>query len=245
MWIPTARGPRLAAEQWPGRGDAMIVMAHGFCSDRHSRGRFDRLATDFSTLGYDVLTFDFSGCGESDDDVITAEHEVEDLRAVIDFVRGQGYRRVALHGHSLGGSICLQAYDDGIETMLLTGTATDAMHYDWTDFYGAERMAELNETGQLRDGRHVITWETLRAFDQRDQATLLASIKCPVLLVHGGNPDDGEEQELLSRSRKGIALLPPESRLEVIDGAGHSLKNHMTELSALARGWYAKHLPLR
>jgi pimeloyl-ACP methyl ester carboxylesterase len=242
VWISTTRGPRLAAELQRCTVDAIIVMAHGFCSDRRSRGRFDRLTADFVARGWSVLAFDFSGCGQSDDDVVTAAGEVEDLRAVLAFVRAEGYTRTALYGHSLGASICLQAYDDSIRTMVLTGAATDAMHYDWSAYYSAEQLDELETTGFMRDGRHVLSRQTLAEFGQRDQKASLSRIKCPVLLVHGGSADDAEEQELLKRSREGFSLLPAGSRLAVVEGSGHGFEQHMAEVSALACGWYAEHL---
>jgi pimeloyl-ACP methyl ester carboxylesterase len=235
----------LAAELRRARGEAIIVMAHGFCSNRHSLGRFDELAGRFQGLGYDVLAFDFSGCGESDPDVLTAVHETEDLKAVIAYVREElGFQRVALHGHSLGGAICLMAYDEGIETMVLTGTPTDAMHYDWLDHYGERRLEQLRATGTLKIGPWVLNQQSLLDFEQFDQTTLLSPVKCPVLLVHGGSSDDWEEQELLARSRRGINVLPAGSRLEIVDGAGHSFQHHMPELGALACGWYRERLPL-
>jgi pimeloyl-ACP methyl ester carboxylesterase len=215
-------------------------MAHGFCSDRHSRGRFDRLARDFAAVGLSVVTFDFSGCGESDDDVITLAHEVEDLRAVIGFVREEGATEIALHGHSLGGSVCLSAYDEGITTIVTTGGATGAMHYDWAGIYTAEQLREIAETGVTRDGRHVISQQTLDDFAERDQHSLLEPIKTPILLIHGDN--DPEERQLLALSQQ--ATLPAGSRLEIVKGAGHSFEGHMDQVSALALEWYATHLRL-
>lgn len=244
MRILTPRGIGLAAELRRGRGEAIIILAHGFCSDRHWLGKFDRLAADFNALGYDVLAFDFSGCGESDKDVITVENEVEDLRAVIAHVRDLGYQRIGLHGHSLGGTICLLAYEAGVETMVLTGTPTDAMEYDWDEYYGTRRMTQLRETGTLRVGPWELNEQSLRDFAEFDQQAMLGAVKCPVLLVHGGSPDDWEERELLKRSRQGLSLLPPDSRVEVVDGAGHSFQKHMADVSALACGWYAERLPL-
>ncbi|GAB3907884.1 hypothetical protein GCM10029964_106780 [Kibdelosporangium lantanae] len=215
-------------------------MAHGFCSDRHSRGRFDRLARDFTGIGLSVVTFDFSGCGESDDDVITLAHEVEDLRAVIAYVRAEGATDIALHGHSLGGSVCLSAYDEGITTIVTTGGATGAMHYDWTQIYTVEQLQEITRSGFTQDGRHVISQQTLDDFAQRDQHALLDPVKAPILLIHGDS--DPEERQLLALSRQ--ATLPPGSRLEVVEGAGHSFDGHMDEVSALALDWYATHLRL-
>jgi pimeloyl-ACP methyl ester carboxylesterase len=243
MWIRTPRGVRLAAEVRRGRGEAIIVMAHGFCDNRHSFGRFDRLAEAFNQRGYDVLTFDFSGCGESDPDVVHVRNEVEDLKAVLGWAKDR-YPRTATYGHSLGGTISLLAYDGSPETMVLTGTPTGAMHYDWVAYYGPRRLTELNDTGILRIGPWTLSHQSLKDFEEFDQEALLSPVKCPVLVVHGGSGNDWEEQELLKISRKGIDLLPAESRLEIVEGAGHSFKDHIPEVGGLALDWYGEHLPL-
>jgi pimeloyl-ACP methyl ester carboxylesterase len=243
MWIRTPRGPRLAAELRQGLGEAVVVMAHGFCDNRHSFGRFDRLADGFNARGYDVLTFDFSGCGQSDPDVVCVRNEVEDLTAVLDWVKDR-YPRIGMYGHSLGGTISLMAYDGAPETIILTGTPTDAMHYDWLAYYGPRRLKEIQETGILKIGPWTLSRESLTDFEEFDQVALLGPIKCPVLVVHGGHGNDWEEQQLLALSRKGIGLLPPESRLEVVEGAGHSFKDHIPQVLAMACKWYAKHMPL-
>lgn len=241
MWIRTPRGQGLAAELRKAGGEAIVVMAHGFCDNRHSFGRFDRLADGFTEAGYDVLTFDFSGCGQSEPDVITVANEVEDLTAVLDHVKELGYQRIGMYGHSLGGTICLKAYDGTPETIVLTGTPTDAIHYDWLKYYGQKRYQRLKDDGVLRIGQWTITNQSLRDFEEFDQQALLAHVKCPVLLVHG---DDWEERSLARYSQKGIALLPAGSRLEIVEGAAHSFKNHVARLLELAVDWYAEHLPL-
>jgi alpha/beta superfamily hydrolase len=63
-------------------------------SSKYSKGRFERLATAFNKSGYSALLFDFSGCGESDDDILTVEKEVDDLKHAIEFVKSKGYKKL-------------------------------------------------------------------------------------------------------------------------------------------------------
>ena len=58
-------------------------MAHGFINDKSSNGRFDSLAKALNKMGYDSLAIDFSGSGESDDDALTAENQISDMRYAI------------------------------------------------------------------------------------------------------------------------------------------------------------------
>ena len=89
--------------------DAVIIMCHGFTSDRKSKGRFERLSKGFNEAGFDALAFDFSGCGESSGEKLTMENETDDLSSAIKFVKSLGYKKIALYGHSLGSLICFES----------------------------------------------------------------------------------------------------------------------------------------
>lgn len=222
------------------------MFAHGFTSDRHSRGRFSRIAQGLASVGYTALTFDFAGCGDSGDSVLTLEGQVSDLRAAIRFLRERGYRVSALHGHSLGSLICLHCADEQPTTMILTGAGTDAMYYDWSQLYDDERLNHLKRTGILPapvDAEHpsrttvLVSDSMLKAFSQVDQEQLLRPVTCPVLLVHGDDTTDKEEQQLLSHSRRALHFLPRGSRLHLLSGVGHSLLGKMEELVEVEITW--------
>ena len=57
-----SRGLTLVGNLHPPPAQSIIIMCHGFTSDKSSRGRFDRLGQTFAAHGYGVLAFDFSGC---------------------------------------------------------------------------------------------------------------------------------------------------------------------------------------
>ena len=60
-------------------------------------------------LGVDLLSFDFSGCGNSDGDWVTLGHkETDDLNAVIQYLVTRGKTsKIALWGRSMGGATAL------------------------------------------------------------------------------------------------------------------------------------------
>ncbi|TLS36846.1 alpha/beta hydrolase [Pseudalkalibacillus caeni] len=244
------RGKILKGILYPAPSKSSIIMAHGFTSDKYSRGRFPLLAEAFNKSGFNVLTFDFSGCGESDDDSINAEKEVEDLQSAINYAKSKGFRKIGLYGHSLGSLVCLKAYSGDIETMVLSGAGTGPMHYNWDEFFTMEQMNELAETSLITEKRNepyrsevVIEKQMLDDFASVNQEELLSKVKCPVLIIHGDNKNDEEELMLLENSKKGMDYLPTSSRLEVISGATHSFMGHLDELKALADTWYQKYLP--
>ncbi|SFB23710.1 MULTISPECIES: S9 family peptidase [unclassified Bacillus (in: firmicutes)] len=225
----------------------IIIMCHGFLSDKSSRGRFDRFAKKFQNLGYNVLAFDFGGCGESDDERLTLAKEIDDLKSALAYVKALGFNRIALHGHSLGTKVCLSCYDPSIVTMVLTGALTGPINYNWEEIFSEEQMLELQQKGylteHLKEGprqKVEIDKQMLLDFGSGDQKELLSRVKCPVLIVHGNG--DEEEQRLYEISKEGIKWLSDDSRLELIDGAPHSFMEHLDTLENLFIDWYKENL---
>lgn len=54
-----SRGLNLVGHLYPSTTKAIIIMCHGFMSNKYSKGRFERLATAFNKYGYSALLFDF------------------------------------------------------------------------------------------------------------------------------------------------------------------------------------------
>ncbi|MEK3808150.1 alpha/beta hydrolase [Bacillus sp. FSL H8-0547] len=210
----------------------------GFTSDKSSRGRFDRFAAVFQSLGWNVLAFDFSGCGESDDDTLTMAKEKDDLQSVIEYAKQRGFHSIVLYGHSLGSRI----YTREVKTMILTGASTGPNTYNWNDHFTAEQMRELHETGVITEHlssgprkQIIIDQQMLLDFEQGNQKELLSAVACPILIIHG-NADE-EERMLSETSKRGMKWLPEGSKLEVIDGASHSFMEHLDEVEKLAVEW--------
>jgi pimeloyl-ACP methyl ester carboxylesterase len=242
-----SRGLRLAGLLYPANSDAVIVMAHGFASDKGSSGRFDYIAQCLARAGYNAITFDFSGCGESDDDSLTIAKEVDDLEAAIAHARASGFRRLALWGNSLGCRICLQAAPPEIATMVLAGTGAGPTDWNWEEHFTPKQLRELAKTGRITEHREagprsqvVIDAQMLREFTEFDQPKILGRIKCPVLIVNG----DGDEEEVyLNKIAKGaMRYLPAGSRHEVIHGAVHGFWRHLDQVIDLAFAWLETHL---
>ncbi|MCL3860940.1 alpha/beta hydrolase [Actinotalea sp. K2] len=254
--IATPRGVHLSGTFTPPTleppSGLAVVFAHGFLGERSSRGRNDRLAAAYREAGHATLTFDFSGCGSSDDDVVTVAHEVEDLHAAIGHVVQAGFGLVVLHGHSLGSLVCLRTHSAHVVAMVLTGAITGPINHPWREVLGPDHWTELLRTGRTRvldDGptareHNVISTQTLADFSDVGQAALLGAVTCPVLLVHGGALVDGEENELLTRSRVGLPLLPEGSRLEIVRGADHALMQDTENVAQWALDWLARTLAL-
>ena len=237
----------LVGNLYPAVSESIIIMCHGFTSNKYSKGRFERLAKAFNKSGFSALAFDFRGCGESDDDSLTVDKEVDDLRSAIDFAKSKGYKKIALYGHSLGTLICLKCYTPEIITMVLSGALTDSMHYNWDEVFTKEQMQELKEKGYITESipnedreKIIIDKQMLIDFESINQRELLKNVTCPVLIIHGNN----EEEEILlcERSKRAMPLLSEDSKLEIIDGANHSFLEYYDILINLANDWFVKYL---
>lgn len=86
-------GLNLVGDLHKANSEKIIILAHGFTNNRSSQKRFDRLAESLTANQFNVLKFDFSGCGESDPAIIELEQEVEDLKSAINYVKEKGYKK--------------------------------------------------------------------------------------------------------------------------------------------------------
>lgn len=242
-----SRGLSLVGSLYSTDSKAIVIMAHGFTNNKSSQGRFGRLAESLKDLGYNVLAFDFSGCGESDPDIITASKEVDDLKSAIEFVKSKGYRKIALFGNSLGSLICLKSFRTEIVTMVLTGALTDSMKYNWDEFFSKEQLEELEQEGYLtmedeKLGTRRVGSQMLLDFEEINQKELLKDVTCPVLIIHGNSHEDQEERQLLQRSKRAMNMLSEDSKLVVIEGGKHGLKDNYDQVIDLTKDWYLKFL---
>ncbi len=234
-------GLNLVGDLHKADSDKIIILAHGFTNNRSSQKRFDRLAVSLTDNQFNVLKFDFSGCGESDPAIIELEQEVEDLKTAINYVKQKGYKKIALFGNSLGGLVCLKSYNKEIKTMVLTGPITDSMNYNWEDIYSKDKMNELDKKGYItlkskQLGARKVSKKMLDSFAEINQEKLLKNIECPVLIIHG---DQGkEEKELLKRSKKAVKLLNKNSKLEIIKGEKHGLRDNYDQVINLTNKWF-------
>lgn len=231
---------------------AVVIMSHGFTADRHERGLFDKAANAFNKNGYTVLNFDFSGSGESEGQVIKPSAEVKDLRSAVQFIKDKGFSPIALLGVSFGGYVTAKIYPSiakDIQTVILWAPVVNKKQNP-ESYFRPEQQKELADTGIMTVKDDAMARKTLYAdrefFDvwrSVEPEEILAPIKCPTLLVHG----TADELVLPEGSQKGIRYLSPESRLELVDGAGHGRRmgeEGLAQFIQVTNQWLAEHLPL-
>jgi len=248
IFIKNSRGFIIAANHWFAGSESIIIMASGFTGDKSMNGRFEKLANKFSQAGISVITFDYCGCGESDDEILTPENAVADLHSVMNYAKNRGYKNIGLYGQSYGGLVCLKGYRSDVRTMVLTGALTGSIKYNWENFYSKDQLDELSITGHMRIYKDalsprdmvIIDKSMLQDFELIDQEKMLRKVECPVLIIHGDH--DEEELNLLDISRKGIKYLPRESKIELLEGADHRFIDQLYAISDLSLKWFMGYL---
>ncbi len=106
----------------PERG---VILCHGFGGNKNIRGLV-ALAQELS-LDYTVYTFDFRGHGLSPGKSTFGYREVLDLKAVVGLARGDGNRRLAALGFSMGGVVVIRyaALYGGLDSALAVSVPAD------------------------------------------------------------------------------------------------------------------------
>lgn len=238
-----SRGLKLVANLYSVGSNKLIIIAHGFMNDKSSNGRFEDLSEFLNKVNYDTLAIDFSGCGESDDEAITSKNQADDLNSAIEFALSEGYEHIGLFGNSFGTLACLKSYRKEVITMVLVGAIIESMPYDWYEYFSKEQMRDLNKGGFFyseTDRKRKITKQTLMDFENINQENLLRDVNCPILIIHGNNSEDDEELQLLERSRRAMNRMNVDSKLEIIEGAKHGLRDDWHKVIDITHLWYDK-----
>lgn len=241
-----SRGLDLAGNYWESDSDVAVIMSHGFTGDKTEWGYFDTVAEELHEAGYNVLTFDFSGSGESNDDPITVEKEVDDLDSAIQYLEGKEHiERIGLYGHSLGGLVSLRNDRPEIEAMVLTSPVTAGV-----EDYGKRRFEE-DDTFTYENGIYIkhrdrgvrdeipIDEKIIEERREVDQDQLLSDIETPVLIIHG----DQDSVVPLEDSRNAVEKLE-HGELEVLEGLDHDYDSHFDQIIGNAQNWFSKHMLL-
>jgi predicted alpha/beta-fold hydrolase len=111
-------------------GDKLAILSHGLegCSDdRYNRG----MAAALHAAGWDVLAWNFRGCGKEMNRLLRLYHsgETGDLSAVIRFA-AMKYSRIALIGFSLGGNLTLKYLGEASPHRAVIGAAAISVPID-------------------------------------------------------------------------------------------------------------------
>jgi pimeloyl-ACP methyl ester carboxylesterase len=242
-----SRGLTLVGNFSSAESKKIIILVHGFTGDKSEGGKFDKLTDALLEKNFNVLAFDFSGCGESDDDPLTVTKENDDLRCAIEFILQKGLSPIGIMGYSLGALVTANVWDKKMKTTVFWSPVTNS-HPDVRSRFSPEQLEELKKTGLITRikaqgvrKKYVIDGKLLEERSHIDQKELLRKIKCPVLIIHG----DQDQRVPLADSQRAMQYLPIQSRIEIIEGADHYFKEKIYEdrFVKLTADWFSSQLP--
>lgn len=223
--IDTSRGITLAADFIVpvDSSKCAVIFAHSFLLDRHGLGWFDVFAKSYRSAGYATLQIDFSGCGDSADDVICLENQIEDLKAACGWLAERGFERIILHADGSGALVALRAVPDKVQALVLTAPILGPAEVSWEDVFSPSQLAELERVGHTRIPNDqgasrpyfVIGKQTLGELTMVDTEKLLHDIALPTLFVV--DPQTLASQWFAPLVDDPQSLLPPSCELLFLD----------------------------
>lgn len=219
----------------PWRG--LIIFAHEYCSDMHSCARYCR---PLQEVGYDILTFDFRGHGQSEGEPgytprqwVTCR-ELHDMRGAVAFARmwlsEQGLpRRMGAFGISRGAcaAILAAAEDSDIEALASDGvfssdTTIEYFMKRWANIFGHERVNyDIHPPAFWRLLRWTMMLMARHQFKCRFPSvrkTIVRMTPRPMLFIHG----EKDSYLPVEQSRRLYALAGQPKHLWVVPGARHN-----------------------
>jgi alpha-beta hydrolase superfamily lysophospholipase len=178
-------GTLLATRCWISSepADAIVVISHGLTATKDDP-KVVALAARLHEIGYDVVAYDSRGHGQSGGFCTLGKHEVQDVAALVEWVRSRT-RRVVLVGASMGavGVLSYAAKDSA-----LTGVVAVSSPGAWRL---PLRVQSLITAGLARTapGRHWARRKMnvrIAPWGSPEPAYVhLGSVQCPVVVIHG------------------------------------------------------------
>jgi pimeloyl-ACP methyl ester carboxylesterase len=187
--IPSAPGIQLAGllhHPDDRSSHACVVVAHGMLSSKDSE-KHRTICEAAAAAGTLALRFDFRGRGESDGDpsTLTVSNEIEDLTAVIAFVRDRGRSRVMVVGSSLGGTVALLVGAKNNELLgLVTIAAPARLPNRPRDAWGGSGQLNRDNQIEIAPGEFIDAGFFHDA-SHHDVEAAAHALACRWLIIHG------------------------------------------------------------
>ncbi len=208
--LQAADGTGLATRCWLGEdgADAVVVIAHGLTANKDDP-KVVALADELFAAGYDVVTYDSRGHGDSGGVCTLGKFEELDVAAVVDWARSRA-GRIVLVGASMG-AVGVLAY--AARHPELTGVVTVSSPGEWRLPLRWRSLvtAWLARTGPGR--RWAEQKMRVRIGPWVSPATArshLPQVRCPVVVIHG------EQDPIIPRRSSLAHRLVEDARRELV-----------------------------
>lgn len=208
-----------------------VLLVHGRGVTRHESGFFDRIAEGLAAAGIASFRFDLRGHGESEgtQEDVTLAGLLNDVRAGFEVLRAEtGVATTSLVGQSFSGGVCAyyaarRPAEAERLVMLCPRIDYKARTIDGRPYWEDDHLDDEHADLLTRDGflQYSTSFRHGRAFLNEvfwlQPHTALGDVVAPTLLVHG----DADTQVPIGPSYDAIKNLNEQSRLMVVQGAGH------------------------
>jgi alpha-beta hydrolase superfamily lysophospholipase len=200
------------------QANGTVILFHGYNA---KKSLLVERADEFYDFGYNVVLVDFLGSGGSDGNTVSiGYYEADQVKAVYDFVKGQGATSIYLFGISMGAVAimkCMKDYEPEVKGIILEcpfGYFKTTVKNRFKNFgIPSFPMADL----LMLWGNYHTGYNTY----QHNPARYALQIKCPVLLMHGDADHAVSKKEIddIYNNLQGVKVL------KTFEGTGHNIYN--------------------
>jgi pimeloyl-ACP methyl ester carboxylesterase len=216
--LSTEDGLQLPARWWQAdNARATVVLVHGFTASKDDPA-VGAVAERMQTAGYDVVSYDARGHGESAGFSTLGDMERHDVAAAVNAARPRG-RPVVLVGASMGAIAVLR---HAAECEGLAGVVTVSSPAGWQVPRTWRSMLAMvltqTRTGRAVTARRLRTRVAPRGLMPEPPLALVERITAPIAFIHGAR-----DRFILPTSAAELYAAAPEPRrLEIVPGMGHA-----------------------
>jgi pimeloyl-ACP methyl ester carboxylesterase len=169
-----------------------LVLCHGFTGNKIGLHRlFVKAARNFSSLGFAVLRFDFSGCGDSDGNYedITIDGQVQETIAAIEYLSSLpeiSKDKVYLTGLSMGGAVAaLTAAEVKTLAGLVLWAPVANLYEDNLGTVGTRLLEEIRDKGIAEYQGFALGRPFVQSLQNNFPLTAVRNYPGPLLVLHG------------------------------------------------------------
>ena len=203
-----------------------IVISNGIGTVKERwEGEYFAFVQGFVALGYRVLTFDYTGRGESEgkytDTTLTTN--IDDLNTAIDFLNDKS---IILLGESFGGeaAIYIAANDRRVKALITFYAPLNMLGWEGGKRY---KIAKKNGFFVGGHGKYMLAlFEDDASYDLKKE---IPKIKCPWLIFHG----EADKYIAVSNALDGYKLATCKKKLVIYKGE----KEHVFQKKTFAKSF--------
>nr|VDC85976.1 unnamed protein product [Brassica oleracea] len=243
--IENSHGEKLVGVLQDTGSTETVVICHGFQSSK-DRIPMRTIANVFESAKITTFRFDFAGNGESQGSFQYGNYrrEAEDLRSVLQHLRGENRVISAIIGHSKGGNVVLlyaAKYKDVEIVVNISGRFF--LERGIEGRLGKDYLKRIKENGFIdvrnRKGKfeYRVTEESLkdRLTTNTHEACLSIHENCRVLTVHGS-----DDRIVSVTEASEFAKYIKNHKLCLIEGADHEFTSHQHQLASTVLSFFKK-----